>query len=66
MCITDESTLLFDDWIGSIGTPSGYAEPKSRQLIATDLGTGVLDAGELSLAAGQAGSPGRRGRLPQS
>jgi hypothetical protein len=56
MCITDESTRLFGDWIGSIGTPSGYADPKPRQLVATDLGTGSMDAGELSLAAGEAGS----------
>jgi hypothetical protein len=56
MCITDDSTRLFEDWFGSIGTPSGYTPPAPRALVATDLGTGAIGAGELSLAAGAAGS----------
>jgi hypothetical protein len=56
MCITDDSTRLFKDWFGSIGTPSGYTAPKPRDLVTTDIGTGTIDAGDLSLAAGAAGS----------
>lgn len=57
MCITDDSTRLFDDWIGSIGmVPDQRAVPAARDLIATDLGTGVIDAGQVSLAAGRAGA----------
>jgi hypothetical protein len=56
LCITDDSTRIFGDWFGSIGTPSGYTTPGPRDLVATDLGTGVIDAGQLSLAAGVAGS----------
>lgn len=56
MCITDDSTRLFKDWFGSIGTPSGYTAPGPRDLVTTDLGTGTIDAGHLSLAAGAAGS----------
>ena len=55
MCITDDSTRLFGDMFGSIGTPSNYTAPGPRDLVATDLGTGGIDAGELSLAAGVAG-----------
>jgi hypothetical protein len=56
LCITDESTTLFRDWFGSIGTPTNYATPGPRDVVATDLGTGGIDAGELSVAAGYAGS----------
>lgn len=56
LCITDESTPLFRDWIGSIGTPVNYATPDPRDVIATDLGTGSADAGDLSVAAGYVGS----------
>jgi hypothetical protein len=56
MCITDDSTRLFEDWFGSIGTPSNYTTPGPRDLVATDLGTGTIDDGHLSLAAGAAGS----------
>ncbi|WP_067466640.1 hypothetical protein [Actinomadura macra] len=56
LCVTDGSTRLFKDWFGSIGTPTGYTAPGPRDLVATDLGVGVIDAGHLSLAAGAAGS----------
>lgn len=56
LCITDDSTHLFTkDWIGSVGTPTGYATPGPRDVVATDLGSGTIDAGDLSLAAGLAG-----------
>lgn len=55
LCVTDRSTHVFDDWFGSVGTPSFDTTPGPRELIATDLGTGAIDAGELSLAAGTAG-----------
>ncbi|GLY75028.1 hypothetical protein Airi01_032950 [Actinoallomurus iriomotensis] len=54
-CITDDSTHLFRDSFGSIGTPAGYTPPGPRDLVATDLGTGIIDAGHLSIAAGIAG-----------
>ena len=56
LCITDESTPLFRDWIGSVGTPGNYATPDPRDIVATDLGTGSARAGELSVAAGYVGS----------
>jgi hypothetical protein len=56
LCITDESTPLFRDWIGSVGTPGNYAVPDPRDIVATDLGTGSARAGELSVAAGYVGS----------
>lgn len=56
LCITDESTILFQSWFGSIGTPASYATPAPRDVVATDLGTGAMDTGELSVAAGYAGS----------
>jgi hypothetical protein len=56
LCITDESTPLFRDWFGSIGAPTNYATPDPRDVVATDLGTGAIDAGELSVAAGYFGS----------
>lgn len=56
MCITDESTHLFTkDMIGSSGTPGNYTKPGPNDLIATDLGTGTMSAGDISLAAGFAG-----------
>lgn len=56
MCISDDSTHLFTrDAIGSIGASTGYAAPTPRELVATDLGTGTMNAGDLSLAAGTAG-----------
>lgn len=56
MCVTDDSSHLFaKDVIGSVGTPTGYLPPGPRDLIATDLGTGTMNAGDISLAAGTAG-----------
>ena len=55
LCVTDESTTLFRDWFGSVGTPADRATPGPREVVATDLGTGAADAGELSIAAGYAG-----------
>lgn len=54
LCITDDSRRLFDDMIGSVGTADVPA-PGARAVTATNLGTGSLDAGELSLVAGLAG-----------
>lgn len=57
MCITDSTAGLFTSgMIGSIGTPADYAAPKPRELVATDLGTGTMSAGDISLIAGAAGS----------
>lgn len=57
MCITDDSTQLFaKDMIGSVGTPTDYTAPGPRDLTATDLGVGIMNAGDLSLVAGTAGS----------
>lgn len=57
LCITDESSPFFaKGMIGSVGTPAGYVPPGPRELIATDLGYGTVNNGELSLAAGYAGS----------
>lgn len=57
LCITDDAVHLFSKgMIGSVGKPAGYATPGPRELFATDLGTGSMDAGEISLAAGSAGA----------
>lgn len=56
LCITDESTPLFRSWFGSVGAPADYATPDPRDVVATDLGTGSSDAGDLSVAAGYVGS----------
>ncbi|MDQ0620052.1 hypothetical protein [Arthrobacter globiformis] len=57
MCITDDFASLFTKgMIGSIGKPANQASPGPRELIATDLGTGSMSAGYISLAAGAAGS----------
>lgn len=57
LCITDDSANLFaDNMIGSIGTPTEYIAPQPRELTATDLGVGTMSAGNISLAAGNAGS----------
>ncbi|HEX4812222.1 MAG TPA: hypothetical protein VFV66_05665 [Nonomuraea sp.] len=42
--------------IGSVGTPTEYAAPGPRDLVATSLGVGTMKAGDVSLAAGTAGS----------
>jgi hypothetical protein len=56
LCITDESTVLFHDWFGSVGVPADHAVADPRDVVATDLGAGAIDAGELSVAAGYAGA----------
>ncbi|MFW6034308.1 MAG: hypothetical protein ACOC9R_04155, partial [bacterium] len=56
LCITDTSTPLFRDWIGAVGTPADYAEPEPRDVVATSLGTGIVNNADLSLAAGYVGS----------
>jgi hypothetical protein len=57
LCIADDSARLFTDaMIGSIGTATDRAAPEPRELLATDLGVGTINAGDISLAAGAAGS----------
>jgi hypothetical protein len=57
LCITDDSSALLDrGMIGSIGAPPDWAPPGPRALRARDLGRGTMSAGDLSLAAGDAGS----------
>lgn len=53
LCITDESTPLFQSSFGSIGKTTDL--PSRRGLTATVLGTGSIDGNELSVAAGAAG-----------
>lgn len=56
LCITDDTAGWFDGgMIGSIGAPSGYVAPGPREVVAGDLGMGIV-GGEMSLAAGAAGS----------
>lgn len=55
LCITDSSAHLFArDMIGSVGHPDVPA-PGPRDLVATDLGVGTMNAADVSLAAGAAG-----------
>lgn len=57
VCITDDSDHLFSKaMIGSLGRPADDATPGPRELIATSLGVGAMNAGELSMAAGTAGT----------
>lgn len=57
MCITDDSSPFFAKaMIGSVGTPGDYATPGPRDLAVTDLGSGTVSDGALSLAAGTAGA----------
>jgi hypothetical protein len=57
MCVTDSSARLFAEMIGSTGRPTaGDVAPEPRELFATDLGMGTMSAGNISLAAGAAGS----------
>lgn len=56
MCITDDSSHLFaKDMIGSVGTANGNLPLGPRDLTATDLGVGTMDAGDISLFAGSVG-----------
>lgn len=56
LCITDASTGWFrKDMIGSAGVATGPNPVGARSVVATDLGTGTMAAGDISLAAGLAG-----------
>ena len=56
LCITDSSAGWFSDaMIGSSGV-ADVASPGPRGIVATDLGTGTMSAGNISLAAGRVGS----------
>ena len=56
LCITDASTGWFrKDMIGSAGVATRLAPANARGVVATDLGTGTMAAGDISLAAGYAG-----------
>jgi hypothetical protein len=56
LCITDTSTGWFrKDMIGSAGVATGLDPVAARGVVATDLGTGTMAAGDISLAAGFAG-----------
>lgn len=57
LCVKDSSGHLFArDMIGSVGSPSVYLHPGPRDLTAISLGSGTMSAGDISLAAGTAGS----------
>ena len=57
MCITNESSPFYSrGMIGDIGTRTDWAPPGPRGLTAVSLGSGTVDGGTLSLAAGAAGS----------
>lgn len=56
LCVTDSSAGWFrDDMIGSVGVATGLDPVSPRGVVATDLGTGTMTAGDISLAAGVAG-----------
>ena len=56
LCVTDASTGWFrQDMIGSAGVATGLDPVGARGVVATDLGTGTMAAGDISLAAGVAG-----------
>ena len=56
LCITDASTGWFrKDVIGSAGVATGLDTVGARGVVATDLGTGTMAAGDIFLAAGFAG-----------
>ncbi|MDR6623493.1 hypothetical protein [Sinomonas atrocyanea] len=55
MCITDDAAGPFNrGMIGSVGRPAG--KPGPHELTASALGTGTMSAGDISIAAGAAGS----------
>lgn len=56
LCVTDESTPLFRDWIGMVGRPEDHVAPDPRSAAASALGTGMVDNAELSVAAGAVGA----------
>ncbi|PZG21273.1 hypothetical protein C1I95_07885 [Micromonospora craterilacus] len=56
MCLTNDSLGLFSDaWVGSVGRPDDFTEPAPRELRATDLGSGSVARGAVSVAVGFAG-----------
>lgn len=56
LCITDASAGWFrKDMIGSSGVATGLRPLGAPGVVATDLGTGTMSAGDISLAAGFAG-----------
>ncbi|WP_051275120.1 hypothetical protein [Cellulomonas sp. URHD0024] len=56
LCVTDSSRGWFSDaMIGSVGVAQ-VAETGPRDVVATDLGTGTMGAGDVSLAAGRVGA----------
>ncbi|WP_284752648.1 hypothetical protein [Arthrobacter sp. efr-133-R2A-120] len=57
LCITDDAVSLFGKgMIGSVGKSTAHPVPGPRGLTATALGTGTMSAGDISIAAGDAGS----------
>lgn len=57
LCVTDSSSHLFArDMIGSVGAPTVDVHLGPRDLTAISLGSGTMRAGDISLAAGTAGS----------
>lgn len=60
LCITDDSPQLFGLFgkprIGAIGRPITEAPLGPRELRPSSLGTGTMDTGNISMAAGEAGS----------
>ncbi|QGQ18513.1 hypothetical protein GC089_03650 [Cellulomonas sp. JZ18] len=57
LCVTDSSAGFFrDGMVGSVGVATGHVEPAPREVRATDLGTGSMSAGDVSLAAGAVGT----------
>jgi hypothetical protein len=56
LCVTDASAGWFArDMIGSSGTMTDWSPLGPRALAATDMGTGTMKAGDISLVAGFAG-----------
>jgi hypothetical protein len=56
LCVTDASSGWFrKDMIGSAGVATRRDPVSAREVVATDLGTGTMAAGDISVAAGYAG-----------
>ncbi|MEV4481389.1 hypothetical protein [Micromonospora coxensis] len=57
MCLTNDELGLFSNAsIGSIGAPDDFTEPAPREVRVTDLGTGTIADGTVSVAVGYAGA----------
>ena len=57
MCIADDAATPFGKgMIGLVGRAAGNIQPGPRDLTASALGTGSMSAGDISIAAGAAGS----------